>query len=117
MKKYLAFGVNIGNLGRSKRRMGMKEWTQEINVGLARREIPLKITAWYGHTGNFALEAATLERAEVQETICESLGTGAAVFSTTEVREYCDWLNNSPSHAGSSTVRATPGLIFLVKGP
>ena len=77
----------------------------------------MKVIGWYGHTGNFVLEAAGLKKAEVKATICRSLGTTAAVLTINEVTKCRDWIKSYHPPPSASRMRPTRGLIFMVEGP
>jgi hypothetical protein len=115
---YIAFGVNIGNLGRvGGRRKEMGEWTQEINRKLETLESSTSIVGWYGHTGNFVVESSRTEPSEFITELASAAGVSCAVVPYSDVVEYASVVERAVSPRPLVGKRWTPGIAFAVKAP
>ena len=88
MALYVAFGVNVGNLGRiGERRKEMVEWVQEINRQLTGIQSSTRIIDWYGHTGNFVVESSGADLPDVLSKLESVLGVHAQSFRMTTLTD------------------------------
>jgi hypothetical protein len=100
-----AFGVGLANFGAGRSRL-----PRQI-AGDVREVLPL--IAWYGATGNLALEAG--EPVEVAQRLAEITGTAWAVVPAGGLADALRALAAEPVPLVEAGIRATPGLAFAVE--
>ena len=116
--RYIALGVNIGNLSRGPRaREPMEARCSRINRNLERKGADLRVVAFYRHTGNLVLETTRVEPAETARRLSDAdCATWIAVTEET-MRAAVDRVRKMPSPEKEAGVRWTPGLAFAVTKP
>lgn len=113
---YIAFGVNIGNLGRvSGRRQDMNEWTLELNRKLASLQSSTRIVDWYGHTGNFVIESSRIDRSDLANELTPIVGASCAVLPHDEAVAFAQVAERAVSPASLEGKRWTSGIAFAVR--
>lgn len=116
MALYIAFGVNIGNLGRvSERRVAMDSWVPEINKKLASLQSSTKIVDWYDHTGNFVIESSRTERSDIVSELTSVVGGSCAVLSYDETIVFASIAEKAVSPTPLEGKRWTSGIAFAVR--
>jgi len=115
---HIAFGVNIGNLGRiSEKRKEMDEWTLEFNRKLASLESSTKIVSWYGHTGNFVVESSSTERSDIASELASVVGASFAVVPHDDVVHFASAAEKAASPSPLEGKRWSSGIVFAVRSP
>ena len=103
-----AFGLGLG-LGLANFGSGRDRSPREI-VAIVRRSLP--VVAWYGATGNIALNDVTITQA--RQSLREITGVEWAVVSAEQLAHGLDVLAGLPEPAHDEDERPTPGLTFAV---
>jgi hypothetical protein len=116
--KLIAFGVNIGNLGRGQRsREPMSARCNRINEYFAREGADLLVTAFYRHTGNLVLETASLQSEQAAAILSKAEGATWIAIPAEVLRAAVQKLSALPSPDPEDGVRWTPGLALAVTKP
>lgn len=111
----LAFGVGLGNLGRSSRqRIPASAWIRGLNEALSAKVSAARIVRSYGHTGNFVVSASSDPEIAAAE-LGDVLGTPCAVMPVSDFYEIVQTLQDCPSPKRvDAGVRFTRGAAFLI---
>ena len=113
--RYIAFGVNVGNLGRGREiRESMSVRCDRINRTLRRNNVDLRIITYYGHTGNLVLETVTLQPVDAGKALSDADRGVWMALSTEALRTAVLRVKNLPAPMSEHGVRWTPGLVFAV---
>src|SRR2546425_4312167 len=116
--KYIALGVNIGNLSRGKKpREPMVSRCDRINRSLARKSVDLRVIGFYRHTGNLVLETTTLQPTQSAQILSEADGGTWMAVSEATMRKAVEEVRETASPEPEEGVRWTPGLAFAVTTP
>jgi hypothetical protein len=111
---YVAFGLNIGNLGRQSQRLPMNSWLGLFNKGFASRCARAEALDSFGHTGNFLISAETERASNVAEWLSAISGRQWAVLRLDEVSRYLSRLKRLTLPTAPARTRYIPGLIFRI---
>jgi hypothetical protein len=111
----LAFGVGLGNLGRSSRkRIPASAWIRKLNKALSAAAPGTQVVCSYGHTGNFVVSAPSDPETAAAE-LGDALGTTCAVMLVSDLAEIVQTLEDCPSPKRVGTgARFTRGAAFLI---
>ncbi len=113
MALYAVFGVGIGNLGRGRTpRRPMSKWVELLNRHLPQADPPVRIIAFFGHTGNFLAESASTDLEEVTARFEDVLDTAWVVRPLDDVRAALTAIADLPEPRGENGIRWTLGLAF-----
>jgi hypothetical protein len=116
--KYIALGVNIGNLSRGKKlREPMLSRCYRINQTLARMGVDLRVVGFYRHTGNLVLETVVLDITELANLLSKVDGATWMAISEATMRKVVVDVREMQSPEAEEGVRWTPGLAFAVTKP
>ena len=117
MATLLAFGVGLGNLGKSsRRRIPASSWIEQLNRTLSTEGSGTTISRSYGHTGNFVVRA-TSDRDTAAAALEHALGVRCAVLMLSELQRVVRVLDRCVEPAAVDTnARRTRGAAFLVGG-
>ncbi len=114
MGKFLAFGHHIGDMGK-RSHPKMSQWVPVLNESLSRGTPVVKIVDWFGHTGNFVVDAESDDTLEIAVRLGEVSKTSFAVLTPADLRDLlCQLktLETSPCNAG---FRWTRGASFQIE--
>jgi hypothetical protein len=111
----IAFGVGLGNLGRSGRqRIQAPAWIHLLNQALTAKASAARIVCSHGHTGNFVVSASS-DPEMVAAELGDVLGTRCAVMPLSDLTEVVQALQDCPPPRRVKTrVRLTRGAAFLI---
>ena len=113
MALYAVFGIGVGNLGRGRTpRRPMSKWVQLLNRHLPQRHPLIRITGYFGHTGNFLADSDSIDLEEVTARFGKLLGTAWVVPPIDDVCTALTGLADVPEPLAENGIRWTLGLAF-----
>jgi hypothetical protein len=116
----LAFGVNIGNVGRAQpARRPMAEQAAAWNATWQRASLGCRVVGWFRHTGNFALVVDDGSVAAGLAALARAApDTAFAVFAWTPFQAWLETVRAAATRAPAPATgrRWTPGMVMAL-GP
>jgi hypothetical protein len=117
VRRYIAFGLNVGNLGRaSGKRIPMREWVKRINHKLESSDSGTRVVAWYGHTGNLVIDAGSAPALIRSQLSKAAGGTDFVVLAAAEVARLVEKAESLRAPTQVPGTRWTRGLVFCLDG-
>jgi hypothetical protein len=109
---FVIFGVGLGNLGRfARQRVRGARWAEKLNRGLMSRGVPIRVSAAYGHTGNFIVRG-TATRVAARDALSDVLSTSCVVMTLSELGTLVELLE---PQTRKGMMRNTPGVVMQVR--
>ncbi|OFV83898.1 MAG: hypothetical protein A2W26_01015 [Acidobacteria bacterium RBG_16_64_8] len=114
MTVWVAFAVNVGNLGQ-RFRPNMTDLVTDLNASFQRRGDGLQILDYFAQTGNFAIESSQ-SRERVSDLVSDELSTPCCVMSTASLETLIKEIRSLPSQPLEPLVRWTRCAVLHVSG-
>lgn len=116
MTLIITFGSGIGTIGGRTRRP-MASLVATANEVLARRPGGgVRIVSWFGHSGNFVVDATPSASGSLRADLRAALGTPCRTLSVEQLQEYVAWLDEIGTPLPVEGAQWVPGLAFLIEG-
>ncbi len=95
----------------------MKARITRMNRALEACRADLRLTSWYGHTGNLVAETNSLSRADAGRIVSELDHRNWIAFGAEALLQIVQQVASIAAPENQRNVRWTPGLIFAVTRP
>lgn len=115
MDSFFCFGVGFNNF-KGGREREMAEVVRDVRQSLCKAAIPLTLIAWYGPTGNFAIQTWDLKRDDVESLFSSLIGRRCALVSVDDLDDAITTFRKISPPTPEQGIRWTRGLAFRVEG-